>query len=60
MKPKNNKQFKAARNSLNEILKTLGPYIPKKPKIKESQEPIWESMGTDTFPVPQHRSRKEI
>lgn len=58
MKKKKNKKYEAAKGSLNDILKTLGPYIPKTPKIERNPEPPWESIGT--FPIPQNKTRRNF
>lgn len=44
------KEIKAARESLDEILKRIEPYMPKRPTIKEKTAQIWRVMDSHVLP----------
>lgn len=42
--------FKAAQESLNDILRRISPYIPKTPKSEEKQPKTWKLVSNGTLP----------
>ena len=49
MKAKN-RNIEAARESLDEMLKRIGPYIPKKPKMKKKTTQTWQIVDSRVLP----------
>ena len=44
------KAVKLATQSLQEMLRRIGPFLPKPPKSKHVKPPKWEVMSEGTFP----------
>ena len=57
---KKNKKIKSAQESFGDIVKRIGPYIPRTPKVEKKPEPTWEPVGADAFPIPQHKAQQII
>ena len=55
MKKGKNKIIEQAFESLEDILKRIGPYMPKLPKAKQKQERQWKMSKDDAIlPSPKH------
>jgi hypothetical protein len=44
------KKIEAARESLNEILKQIEPYIPKPPQVKQKPARLWQVVDSHVLP----------
>jgi hypothetical protein len=49
-----NKRIEQAVESLEEILKRIGPYMPKTPKGEHKQERTWKLSKDTALPLPKH------
>lgn len=55
MKKGKNKIIEQAIESLEDILKRIGPYMPKSPKAEQKKERQWRlAKDDDTLPLPKH------
>jgi hypothetical protein len=52
MAERKNKKIEQAFESLEEILKRIGPYMPKMPKAEHKEERQWKLGKDATFPLP--------
>jgi hypothetical protein len=50
MSKQNTKAMKSATESLQEILRRIGPFLPKPPKPEQKQLRTWETISEGTFP----------
>lgn len=42
------KKIKSAKESLDDILKRIGPFMPKPPKVEKKSEPKWRPIDPNT------------
>lgn len=54
------KKLEAAQASLDEILKRIGPYVPKTPQVQSKPEPVWGPVDIDLLPMPQHKASQSF
>ncbi len=52
MKQKKDKNIAAATESLEEMLKRIGPFMPKHPKAKPEEPQEWKTESEGTVPWP--------
>ncbi|MHC4595693.1 MAG: hypothetical protein ACYS19_12215 [Planctomycetota bacterium] len=52
MKGRKNKKIEQAIESLDEILKRIGPYMPEAPKGEHKEERQWKLAKDTVFPLP--------
>lgn len=50
MTQKNNKELKSAKESLDDILKRIGPFRPKTPKAKPAEDKEWQLATEAAMP----------
>lgn len=51
---KKNKKIEQAKESLEDILRRIGPYLPKPRESKKTEEPQWKIPKGTTYPNPKH------
>jgi hypothetical protein len=52
MTQKKNKNIEAATESLEEMLKRIGPFMPKHPQVKPEEPQEWQAGSEGTVPWP--------
>ncbi len=52
MKGQKNKKIEQAVESLEEILRRIGPYLPKAPEREQKEERQWRLSKDTTYPLP--------
>jgi hypothetical protein len=50
MSTANKKSVKSATESLQEMLRRIGPFLPKPPKPEPKEHKTWETISEGTFP----------
>ncbi len=51
---KKDKKIEQAKESLEEILRRIGPYMPKTPKSEPTKERQWKMSKGTIYPNPKH------
>jgi hypothetical protein len=60
MRKEKKKKLKMAHESLDDIIKRIGPFLPKTPQAKQKPEPTWERSDIDVLPIPTHKIQSSI